>query len=265
MGWLDDIGKNLPVADVYKDVAQPAAREVGSALGNAVRVARLLLAPIDYLAAQSGRWHRYLERVAANVPDDRRIEAAPQVAGPVLEGLRYVDEGSILAELFVNLLSRAIDRDRVSEAHPAFAAIISQLSPDEAIVIWHLHQKEYSLRQSSSFDRDRQVFYQRITIANEFPVSDLAFPQNFFLYIDHLHSLNLAGAWQQGNQTPTHVNGVQSGVLIDSVTKLTLFGKMFATACVPEKMNDDWRGVKPVGSANKTKADKQSERSDSQG
>ena len=83
----------------------------------------------------------YSERVAQLVPEDRRIEAPAQVVGPVLEGLRYVDEHNVIAELFVNLLARSIDSDRVSEAHPAFASIISQLSSDEALIIYMLYKK----------------------------------------------------------------------------------------------------------------------------
>src|SRR5690606_5308033 len=85
----------VPIAEVYRDVAQPAAREVGEALENAAKVARFALAPVDYLAAQHLRWKRYLERVAEKVPEDRRVEAHPQLAGPVFAGLQYVEETSI--------------------------------------------------------------------------------------------------------------------------------------------------------------------------
>ena len=47
-----------------------------------------------------------------------------------------------------------------------------------------------------------RTFAPRELIENEFPVSELVFPQNFNLYMDHLHSLNLAGLWQDGNQEP---------------------------------------------------------------
>jgi len=59
MSWLDDVGKVIPIAELYRDFAQPATREVGEALGNAAKVARFALAPIDYLAAQHQRWKRY--------------------------------------------------------------------------------------------------------------------------------------------------------------------------------------------------------------
>ncbi len=113
------------------------------------------------------RFERYLERIAAKVPEDRRIEAHPQIAGSVFAGLEYVEETGINAELFLNLLARAIDRERVSEAHSAFAQIIiCQLSPDEAMILFRLKKRPYVFRQHAVYLQDT-----------------------------NLHSLNLAGIW----------------------------------------------------------------------
>jgi len=237
MTWLKEV---LP--KLYRDLAQPATREVGEALGNAVKVARFALAPIDYLAAQHQRWERFLERLAKKVPEERRIEAHPQIAGPVFAGLQYVEETGINAELFINLLARAIDRERVSEAHPAFAQIISQLSPDEALILFRLKQQPYVFRQHAVYHPDSNTFEPRTTTDNEFPLHELVFPENFGLYMDHLHSLNLAGIWQEGNQEPI-MEGTpsrQTGVNIRSLIMVESFGKMFAQACVPDELNPQW-------------------------
>lgn len=242
MTWLEDIGKVVPIAEVYRDVAQPAAREVGEALGNAAKVARFALAPVDYLAAQHQRWKRYLERVAEKVPEERRVEAHPQLAGPVFAGLQYVEETSINAELFLNLLARAIDRERMSEAHPAFAHLITQLSPDEALILFHLKRRSFSFRQHAVYRQESSTFEARATTHNEFPLNELVFPGNFGLYMDHLHSLNLAGIWQDGNQEPIMDGATsrQTGVNIKSVIALESFGKMFAQSCVPDDLNPQW-------------------------
>jgi uncharacterized membrane-anchored protein YjiN (DUF445 family) len=240
MDKSEDIAKLLPFNEIYKDLAQPAAKQVGGALESTAKVARLLLAPIEYLAAQGDRWQRYLERIAEQVPEERRIEAHPQVAGSVLEGLRYVDEHNVIADLFINLLARAIDHDRVSEAHPAFASIISQLSSDEARIIFWLQKKHYVYRQSSAFNSEQGTFSARQVIENEFPIDKLIFPENFAIYMDHLYSLNLAGIWQEGNQEPILEGepAIQAGVNITSYAQLTSFGRMFAQACVPEELPD---------------------------
>ena len=137
----EDIAKLLPLNEIYKDLLQPAAKEVGGALESVAKVGRLVLLPIDALAPFSDRLRGYFKRIAEQVPEERRIEAHPQISGPVIESLRYVREDNIIADLFVNLLSRAIDQDRVGEAHPAFVSIISQLSSDEALIIWFANSK----------------------------------------------------------------------------------------------------------------------------
>lgn len=240
MSSPDDIAKLLPINDIYKDIAQPTARQVGGALESTAKVARLLLAPIEYLAAYGERWQRYLERVAQLVPEDRRIEAHSQIVGPVLEGLRYVDEKNVIAELFVNLLARAIDSERVSEAHPAFASIISQISADEAQIIYRLHQRSFTRRTYSAYDAQTNTFSGEQLLSDEFPTEELIFPQNYLIYIDHLHSLNIAGMWQQGNQEPVCEGDPiqQVGVNINSRAQLTTFGEMFACACVPSELPD---------------------------
>lgn len=238
MGWLEDIGKLLPVKQIYKDAAQPAVRQVGKVLEKTVKAARFVLAPVEYLAAQNDRYQRYLERVANKVPEERLVEAHPQLAGPIFDNLRYVEEDSIIAELFVNLLARAIDKERVHEAHPAFVHIIAQLSPDEAVILFHLKKQTYTYRQHAQYHRETGTFAPRTLAENTFPTSDLAFPQNFPMYMDHLHSLDLAGIWQQGNQEPISEGEprVQTGVNITSIITLTSFGQLFANACVPDEM-----------------------------
>ena len=56
----EDIAKLLPFNKIYKDLAQPAAKQVRAALESTTKVARLLLAPIEYFPAQGDRWQRYL-------------------------------------------------------------------------------------------------------------------------------------------------------------------------------------------------------------
>lgn len=234
MGWLEDV----PMEKVYDDIASPAFKEIGAVARNAVKASRFLLAPIDYLAAKHDRWQHYLQRVSDKVPEENLIPAHPQIAGPVLEGLKYLEPDGILAELFVNLLARAIDKDRVSEAHPAFAGVIAQLAPDEAAIVFYLGKKARLLKQYTSYNSSNNTFGPHITQENRFPLDRLVFPQNFFMYMDHLHSLNLAGVWPHGNQQPTYGDGgKQTGVNIVSYSRLTEFGELFSKACVPPVFN----------------------------
>src|SRR5208337_3598331 len=79
------------------------------------------------------------------VPEDRQQEAAPSIAIPILMDLRFMEDDNPLTELYLNLLARAIDKERCNEAHPAFAKIIGQMSPDEAMVMYVMRDAQVRL------------------------------------------------------------------------------------------------------------------------
>ena len=234
---IEGLEKVLPGEKIYDDLASPAVKEIGQVLQSTVKAARFVLAPIDYLSAKQDRFQKFLKKVSDQVSEEKMIEANPQISGRVVEGMKYLEVESLLADLFANLLARAIDKERVSEAHPAFPSIISQLSPDEAIIIFELSRSKFKLEQKSKFFPEKGLFGPREIIFQEFPLNKLFFPENFYIYINHLHSLNLAGVWQEGNQVPLFHNGVQTAVKILSYSRLTDFGEMFAKACMPQNLS----------------------------
>jgi hypothetical protein len=237
---LKDLLKLIPAEEVYKDAAQPAFRQIGESLGKVVKATRFILAPLEYLAAHHDRWERYLEKISNNVKEENMIEGHPQVVVPALEGLCYTQEDSIISELFINLLSHAIDKTKLDLAHPAFPKIIQQLSPDEAVVLFFLKKRPYKLREQADFDHSKHLFFNKRIVSEEFPVLKLMYSQHIWLYMDHLHSLNLAGTWQAENQETIVDDQTkdQVGVYINSERRLTQFGHLFSKACVPDSYQD---------------------------
>jgi hypothetical protein len=232
-----DISKVLPIEKIYDDALSPAMKQFGGITENTVKCLRFVLAPIDALAAQQDRYQRFLQRVSDKVPEENMVEANPDLATKVLEGLRFQRDDGILAEMFINLLAKAINKEELGVAHPAFATIISNLVPDEALILYHLSKTHHVIRQSSSLNRANNTFGPKHLISNTFPTKDLAYPDNFFMYSDHLHSLNLTGIWQVGNQQPIMQGSVQTGVNITSHAALTEFGRLFAKACLPDDIS----------------------------
>lgn len=233
----EEILKKIPVDKIYNDALSPAMKQLGSALENTTRAARFVLAPVEYVAAHHKRWERYLKRISEKVEDKNFIEGHPQVVIPSLEGLVLSYEKTLLSEFFINLLANSVDKTKQDLAHPAFPKIIQQLSHDEAVVLYYLKKKSYKLKQEIDFDHSKHLFTKERIIENEFPLGKLQFPQNFFLYMDHLHSLNIAGSWQVGNQKiiKDKKTDEQVGVHKNNSIKLTTFGKLFVEACVPDK------------------------------
>lgn len=235
----DEIIKKIPFDKVYDDALSPAMKQIGGALENAVKASRFILAPIDYIATYHKRWKRYLKKIAEKVDDKNLVEGHPQIVIPVLEGLILVYENTLLCELFINLLANSIDKTKQDLVHPAFPKIIQQLSHDEAVALYFLKKKSYKLKQQSDFNNDKHVFRNKRVVSDEFPSDKLQFPEHIFLYLDHLHSLNIAGTWQVGNQKSIvdKKTNIQTGVYINSERKLTEFGELFTASCVPDKFD----------------------------
>lgn len=233
---LDDIKSIIPVDKVYEDALSPAMKQIGKSLESVAKTSRFLLAPLDYLASQHNRWERYLEKVSERVKNENLIEGHPQIVIPTLEGLSLTYENTLLSELFINLLANSIDKSKQDLAHPAFPNIIKQLSHDEAIILFYLKKKGYKVRQQSDLNEDGTNFINKVTLEEEFPLDKLLFPENIWLHMNHLNSLNLAGTWQVGNQEYIYHPDTkkQTGVFINSERRLDEFGELFALSCIPD-------------------------------
>src|SRR5579864_922076 len=135
-GTAEAVEGVLKAVPIYQDLAQPAVREVGSALRDAIRMA---LAPVSLLVWGFDQIKDYLEDALAHrlkdLPPERIIPPSPIIAGPATEALRFAGHDPILREMYANLLDTEMDANRVREAHPAFVEIIRQLTPDEARIV----------------------------------------------------------------------------------------------------------------------------------
>jgi hypothetical protein len=233
----EEIKSIIPVDKVYEDALSPAMKQIGKSLESVAKTSRFLLAPFEYLSKQHDRWERYLEKVSEKVEKENLIEGHPQLVIPTLEGLSLTYENTLLSELFINLLAISIDRTKQEQAHPAFPNIIKQLSRDEAVILFYLKKKSYKIKQKSDWIEERRIFINKETISEEFPLEKLDFPQNIWLNMNHLNSLNIAGTWQIGQQeTIMDEEGKnQIGVFINSERRLTEFGELFVNACIPNE------------------------------
>ncbi|MFM0077183.1 Abi-alpha family protein [Paraburkholderia sediminicola] len=192
----------------YDDTVSGALKETGKIGQDLVKTLRLVLFPLQYTAALQDRLSKHLRKSIDRVPEDRRIAPIESLALPIAEQLRFHDEESIVGDMFVSLLARAMDRERVGEAHPAFVQIVSQLAPDEAVLI-----QQIAAAQTSAYMRPPQKAVavllkdERAALINTSGLSDnqkqhleavavrpeeLAQPDLVYTYIEHLVSLGIA-------------------------------------------------------------------------
>lgn len=229
------------VKKIYEDGLSKSVQEGGNVLTDTLKAFRLFTAPIQLLASYQDRLAKYLEKVREGVPLERQIEAPASISGPIIERLKYLAEDNYLTNLYILLLQKAIDKERINEAHPAFYHIIDQLSPDEAVILQIISEKPIEYNFTSDLiedDNGNARFVKPKAILNTTPKEKLVFVQHFDMYISHLVSLNLA-KWpivhQEGiyEESQDSTSKKQIGTLEKTKIHLTDFGRLFVKACIP--------------------------------
>jgi hypothetical protein len=144
--------------------------------------------------------------------------------------------------LYLELLARAIDKERVGEAHPAFPKIIEALSPDEILLLRMIRgQNGAGCKKFESEPRSGSLLLGKGELRIELPRQQhrqLAHPKSVLAYFEHLVSLNVL-QWLRRQMLR---GGFFQGVSGDWYeTRFTHFGLLFMEACLPER-----RGRKSV-------------------
>lgn len=201
---------------VYDDALSPLMHQLGEISEDVAKAGRLVFLPLRMLAANFDRIAKWIEDIAKDVPDERRQEAPPSITGPVLRKLLETEDENPLVQLYLELLKRAIDKERCDEAHPAFVKIIEQLSPDEALML-------FLMRKPKKKDDGKPVDEFNYSSPGDFP--ELRNAENAAGYALHLDSLKLAACTQS----------VPKGIVQHpSLIRPTSLGRMFIKAVIPE-------------------------------
>jgi hypothetical protein len=219
---------------IYEDGLSGTVQEIGKMLTDLAKTLRLVTLPFQVGADIQERVTKRLMKVRDSVPEENQIPAPASLTVPIIERIKYLEDENYLIDLYLNLLARAIDKDRVNEAHPAFFHIIEQLSPDEAYFLFRLREKGLSFSSHEDFDYQKRIFSNYKRTKEELVSTEFVFPEHFRMYFAHLESLNLV-TWPVINEEyPTNENGVQIGLIKHSILQLTEFGTLFVKACIPE-------------------------------
>lgn len=214
----------------YDDVLSPGLKEIGKLGQSTAKTARLLLAPLQIAATFQDRFEQFLEKLGNRVPEERRLDVAPEISGPAIEAMRYIDDGTALWEMFSELLIKSADRDFVALVHPSFVHIVKQLTRDEALLLEKLRTQDFKITDTMSLNRIANRFENRIIENSTIPKHELMNPDAIDIYYSHLESLSLV-RWPVTKQDPIMQGGVQAGIRRHSTIHLTEFGRLFVQAC----------------------------------
>lgn len=230
------------VKKIYEDGLSESVQETGKISKDLIKSFRLFTAPFQYLGAQQDRLTKYLDKVREGVPEERQIEAPTSLSGPIMEKLKYLEDNNYLTDLYISLLQRAIDKDRINEAHPAFFHIIEQLSPDEAFLLYKISQEpiDYDYTMDLIENENGKSRFENVKVIKDTtPKENIIFIEHFDMYISHLESLNLL-KWSVISEEPIWENEEnqnsrkQNGTYKKTKIYLTKFGDLFVKACIPK-------------------------------
>ncbi|SEN11566.1 protein of unknown function [Mucilaginibacter gossypiicola] len=236
MADLEKLGNILgaeTIKRIYEDGFSGSVQEAGKMLTDLMKSLRLFTLPFQLSANYQDRITKYFEKVRASVPEANQIQAPASISGPIIERLKYLEENNYLTDLYLNLLSRAIDKERINDAHPAFFHIIDQLSPDEAMLLYALSKDCIYYDYTMDLREDGKRFINTIVKKDTTPKEKIVFLENFNMYIEHMKSLNLV-FWQKTHEEAIRVEKKQTGTYIHTQIELTEFGSWFVKACIPE-------------------------------
>lgn len=131
---------NIPTKELYNDLFSPGMKKAGEALETVIDGANLILLPLKLLSSKSRIYFKAnLDRYSAKVNANTKLTLTkvPQYVGlPIIDKLIYLDQNE-LAEAFINLLTKASFDETLKLVHPTYITILSNLSADEAKILFH--------------------------------------------------------------------------------------------------------------------------------
>ena len=245
--------------EVYRDLAKPGVQQVGKALSTVLGLGNTLLWPIHLMNEKSQiALESNLERYRAkleHVPEEDICPVAPEVGVPIAEKLSYVTNETI-SDMYLELLARASLTQSANVAHPSFANIIENLSPDEAMLLQTTqHQLDgipfVELRFQQT-QKNTWITLQPMLLQEKY-YAGLTYPGNLYAYVSNLEGLGIFDV--QGNiyldleEIYTELeelgkSSYSSFTAEDRSRKLTAnrgrilitgYGRLFLTACFSNK------------------------------
>lgn len=187
---LGGLGAYAPIfEELYKDMAQPAARNIGLALGAITSIGLFLHLLSSWSTDRLNiclkkNLDEYAERMK-DVPPEDVSEVPPEIGVPIIEKLSYVTNEE-LRKLYIELLAKASIKEENDKAHPNFVNIINSISPDEAILLKFIKEKEWLSFVDVAMKAENYKQYIIDELVCIYPNIGLTFENNLTSYIYNL-------------------------------------------------------------------------------
>lgn len=232
----ETIGK--VAAEIYTDVAKPAARQVGVAFETIFKVGLSPVAMLDWGFEHSKDWLKEkIEKRLNSTPLEFRCSPPNNIAVSAITSISMSSDSPELRDLYAELLLKAMDSRSQSMVHPSYINLISQLSPQEALVFISFNKiegttvlEEKNARYSST---NKDIENQFLSYCKELGFGECHHAQ---LWLENLQRLKFVVLQEYSEvYMDTDYDNQSLGVAhkIDRYLEITEYGRMFLEACTP--------------------------------
>ncbi|MBQ7530354.1 MAG: DUF4393 domain-containing protein [Paludibacteraceae bacterium] len=243
------------VSQFYKDLAQPTIQTIGKTLNTTFEFATIPALALGFATEKvrlnfAKRLEEYKKKLD-KVPEEDRCVVEPEIGEPIIRNLMNTTNNQI-ADLFTTLLTNASNIKTLDKAHPKFAQIVLNLTPDEAKIIQYLQDKDevYYVDFRGKFEKG-DGFYTWESYVTILPDEiKFDYSENCNAYISNLISLGIlldkSGTFKMNDTIYKKIESIhkprlEKQLVPNMFTKITTkrsylqvtdFGRLFIDACI---------------------------------
>lgn len=247
---LTDALKAIPpevIVNAYNDGAKGPLVQMGILGEQLLKTLRFFTYPIQAAAHRQDLIDRRFAEALASVPDPHRIVPNDGLVLEVADKLKYQINDNLISDMYVDLLSASMNSQKANLAHPSFIHLISQISSDEAFLLLRMSEglcPSYMRRMAdwdvvSEGEREEQYSSAQFRFNGEtlnlldslLKPEEMHFPQNFYMYIEHLRSLELIEYFGDYVEVPNEWRQRKDSLYSFWFIRLSKFGRLFFECC----------------------------------
>lgn len=125
------------VGKTYDNLTDKPSRAIGNGLSEIFELVFSLFKLGNTLiqgkiALYAEKFKKEIEEMSRSIPENKLTEPDVQIITTALDNSKYCVTHDELREMFVNLIGSACNSDKKDAVHPAFSAIIKEMSPRDA-------------------------------------------------------------------------------------------------------------------------------------
>jgi len=244
------------VNQFYQDLAQPTVKTIGKTLGTTFEFATIPALALGFateiVKANFAHWLEVYKKKLDKIPEEDRCVVEPEIGTPIISNLMNTTNDQI-ADLFTTLLANASNIKTLDKAHPKFAQIVQNMTPDEARIIQYLKERDFLcyIDFRGEFPNVNQGYVDLMRYVTMIDKEvEMSCPENINAYISNLISsgilIDMTGVAKVADALyeeieKSHRPALESQLSPNTYHKITThksffqitdFGKLFINACI---------------------------------